>query len=182
MTAILSLSCGGSDAAPSPSVSPTPSAARTVGAAPTATVVSLSPTPTPVPTAAPTPEPTPVPTPVPTAAPTLAPDIALHAHDFYFEYQGARNPPITVPANQTVVLEVDNDGAAIHNVQVANSDGVFGALFCKPGDGLAFACSNPGKILAGTTATLTVSFPGPGTYQFRCDFHVSQMSGTFVVQ
>ena len=54
------------------------------------------------------------------------------------------------------------------------------AYFCSPGDGKSTACSTPNKIVAGGTGTVTFTITTPGTYHFRCDFHPTQMFGTFV--
>ena len=55
------------------------------------------------------------------------------------------------------------------------------SYYCSPGDGKSTACSTPNKLAAGGTGTLTFTITTPGTYHFRCDFHPTQMFGTFVV-
>ena len=78
---------------------------------------------------------------------------------------------ITVPAGANVVVNFDNQDPGIpHNFAVYDSSAGGKAVF-------------QGKIITGP-ATTVYSFtapPQPGTYQFRCDVHPTQMKGQFVV-
>ena len=66
-------------------------------------------------------------------------------------------------------------------MQVNGIDNTFDINICAPGDA-STACSDPGIIPGGTEATITIKIDEPGTYNFRCDFHPSEMVGTLVVQ
>jgi len=205
MISALAAGCGGGDffVNPSPSVTPKPSATRT--RAPTGSVTpTATPTPTVTPTpsvtptgsatqtptaVAPTPTPTPIPTDTPTAAPTPTPTPApfqlpftLSMKDYFFSYNGALSPTITVPSGLPIILQLSNDGFSLHNLQVAFPDGTYGDQYCQSGDGTSFGCSDPKTLTTGQVGSLVVTFQQPGTYQFRCDYHTDQMTGTFVVQ
>jgi plastocyanin/heme-degrading monooxygenase HmoA len=84
---------------------------------------------------------------------------------------------ITIPANTETVIQLRNDGNAPHNVDVAVS-GTFPKGICASG---APGCSEPRQIRGGETATLTLNLP-PGAYNFRCDFHTTEMTGTITAQ
>jgi plastocyanin len=170
--------CGGDDNAASSSAT----AART--SSPTATAkASASATPTAVATATPAATASPAPTnsPAPTAQPTSSAPSTIVEGNFTISYNGVVNPTITVGTG-AVTFQVQNTDTDGHNIHVADADGIFDEQFCHPNDGVDLACSDPPLIPQGTTATLTVNFPAPGTYIFHCDFHPSLMKGTFTVQ
>ena len=54
--------------------------------------------------------------------------------------------------------------------------------FCDPADGQSTGCTDPERVPGGGEGTLTFTLTAPGTYNFRCDFHSSEMKGTFVVE
>ncbi len=99
----------------------------------------------------------------------------------FFEYEGTRNPDISVPLGQEVTFQLENRGTAIHNVQVNGTDDTYAVDICEPGDASRF-CSDPGLLFGSDTGTLTVQFDEPGTYNFRCDLHFLEMVGTLVVE
>lgn len=101
--------------------------------------------------------------------------------DNFFEYDGETNPAIPVPLGQEVTFELENQGTAVHNVQVNGTDDSYAVDICEPGDASRF-CSDPGTMFGSSTGTLTVQFEEAGTYNFRCDFHFIEMVGTLVVQ
>jgi plastocyanin len=82
---------------------------------------------------------------------------------------------LTVRAGQTVTIRVENRGNLTHNLHVAGADNVFDA----GGDDVV---SDPSAMTGGETGELTVTFDEPGTFQFRCDFHPTIMTGEIVVQ
>jgi plastocyanin len=84
---------------------------------------------------------------------------------------------LTVPAGATI--KITNNGAAIHNVHVADPSGNFTGDFCKAAG--PDPCSKPASVPAGGTATLVLTIP-PGKYDYRCDFHPADMKGTLTVQ
>ncbi len=100
--------------------------------------------------------------------------------DNFFEYDDTKNPDISVALGQEVTFDLENRGAAIHNLQVNGTDDTYTVVTCEPDNASRF-CSDPGVIRGSGTATLTVQFDEPGTYNFRCDFHPTEMTGTLVV-
>ncbi len=85
---------------------------------------------------------------------------------------------LTAPAGEEAVFTVVNDGAAIHNVHVA-IDGDFAEDFCTTGG--EAPCTDPARISAGGEGTLTFTLEA-GDYDFRCDFHPTEMTGTLTVE
>src|SRR3990172_3086614 len=84
---------------------------------------------------------------------------------------------LTIAANTEVVIQLTNSGLAVHNVDVAVG-GSFPAGICEKGDP---GCSDPANMRGGQSGTLTLNL-SPGTYDFRCDFHVAEMTGTITAQ
>jgi plastocyanin len=120
---------------------------------------SGSPSPTPSGTASPPP-------PSATATPSPPPQILqLGIGDNFFDPQ-----QLDVTAGQAFVIDVSNVGSAIHNVRVAGDDNQF-----DTGDDIL---SPPDVILGGNSAQLGGILASPGTYDFQCDFHPLQMTGT----
>ena len=104
---------------------------------------------------------------------------AITMGDFFFEYQGTRSPTISVPAGQATTFDITNTGKALHDMHVA-SGGKYDTDICGPGDNNP--CSDPNQIRAGQSATITINIAQPGTYDFRCDFHPTQMTGKIEVK
>ena len=107
-------------------------------------------------------------------------EMVITLGDNYIEYEGERAPTITVAAGEDVEFEVDNAGAAIHNIQVDGPDGEYAEDFCAAG-GAATACSDPDRLAGGSQGTLSFNLDA-GTYLFRCDYHATEMTGEFVVE
>jgi plastocyanin len=84
-----------------------------------------------------------------------------------------------VPAGEEVTFQLVNEGSAIHNMHVAGQ-GTYDTDFCAPGDD--DPCSDPNQIRGGGTGSITILIAEPGTYDFRCDFHAAQMTGSLEVQ
>jgi mono/diheme cytochrome c family protein/plastocyanin len=103
----------------------------------------------------------------------------LDLGDNFFELDGQRAPTLAVPLGQEITLNLVNAGTAIHNMQIAGPDGQYASTFCQTGGDAP--CSDPDKISAGAEGTITLSFDAAGTFNFRCDFHAAQMTGTIVV-
>ncbi|MBI2760656.1 MAG: cupredoxin domain-containing protein [Chloroflexi bacterium] len=107
-----------------------------------------------------TPEPTPPPTPGPvTANPTLV------MTDNKFDKNS-----LTVPAGAPVTLALSNNGGALHNWRVLNQNGANGQPIKSP------------DLLGGQNATYTFTISQPGSYEFQCDYHATEMKGTLFVQ
>jgi plastocyanin/heme-degrading monooxygenase HmoA len=112
-------------------------------------------------------------------APNGEPTIVLE--DFKFVYEGADNPDIALPAGQEMTFQLDNVGATIHNIHVNGTDNTYEVDICETG-GDSTACSDPSQIRGGEKGELVVQIDEAGAYNFRCDFHPTQMTGTFVVE
>ncbi|MBI2723438.1 MAG: cupredoxin domain-containing protein [Chloroflexi bacterium] len=123
---------------------------------------------------------TPPPPPPPGTTPSAPGTPVIDMGDLFFaDAQGNKAPTITIAAGQPVTIDIRNTGAALHNVHVSSADGSYPVAFCKVGG--ENPCSDPAQISGGASGKLVVNLP-PGTYNFRCDFHPSQMTGKLVVQ
>jgi plastocyanin len=88
---------------------------------------------------------------------------------------------ITVTAGSAVTFALVNQGAAIHNMHIADAEGNYASGLCDASAG--DACSAPNAVRSGQTATLEWQVPdSPGQYPFRCDFHPIDMVGVITVQ
>ena len=97
-------------------------------------------------------------------------DLTVTASDFAFE-----PADLTVTAGSDVSISVTNDGAAPHNLRIAGEDNEF--------DTDDDAVSDPDNIGAGESGTVEFTAPdAPGSVDFRCDFHPTQMLGTITVE
>lgn len=76
---------------------------------------------------------------------------------------------ITVPAGQQVTLTFENRGQAVHNWR---AKGVSGA------DGKEIKTQ---LLAGGKSETLTFTIAAPGTYDFDCEVHPTEMKGTLAV-
>jgi heme-degrading monooxygenase HmoA len=85
---------------------------------------------------------------------------------------------VTMPANQEFIIPAVNNGSAIHNVHVAVNGSFESDEPCEEG---APGCSDPDSIRGGQEGTITLNL-APGTYDFRCDFHIDEMFGTITAQ
>jgi len=106
--------------------------------------------------------------PSPTASPSPSPTpgaLQLTVGDNFFDPQ-----QLDVTAGQAFVIDVSNVGSAIHNVHLDGDDDQF-----DTGDDIL---SSPDVILGGNSAQVGRIHASPGTYDFRCDFHPDQMTGT----
>jgi plastocyanin/heme-degrading monooxygenase HmoA len=84
---------------------------------------------------------------------------------------------LTVTTGTTITLK--NKGQATHNVHVADASGTYASPFCRVGG--PTPCSDPASIPGGGSGTILINIPA-GTYDFRCDFHPTQMTGKLTVQ
>jgi plastocyanin/heme-degrading monooxygenase HmoA len=84
---------------------------------------------------------------------------------------------ISVTSGATI--NINNKGAAVHNVHVADASGKYTDQFCKTSG--PDPCSKPTAVPAGSSATIAINLPA-GTYDFRCDFHPDQMKGKLTVK
>jgi hypothetical protein len=98
--------------------------------------------------------------------------------DNVFVFNGQENPTIPAPAGQEVIFPLSNEGTALHNMQVSDASGNFPALTCRAGN--ETPCSDPPRILGGGEGTITINLPA-GSYEYRCDFHPTEMLGTLEV-
>jgi plastocyanin/mono/diheme cytochrome c family protein len=97
--------------------------------------------------------------------PAASTQITIDATDNKFD-----KSQLAIPAGQQVTLTFNNKGAAIHNwhlLNVKDSQGQEPQTKLLPG---------------GQSETITFTITQPGTYQFHCDVHPTEMTGTLVVQ
>ena len=80
---------------------------------------------------------------------------------------------LKVPLGQTTMIEITNDGAAVHNMRIAGPDGEWST----DDDSV----SDPEFVAGGDTAVLEFTPTIAGTYTFRCDFHPLEQGGVIVV-
>jgi plastocyanin/mono/diheme cytochrome c family protein len=80
---------------------------------------------------------------------------------------------LVAAVGQKVIINLRNSGQVIHNMRQAGGDNEYDS-----GDDVV---SNPDAVPAGSTATLEITFDQAGTFNFRCDFHPVQMTGTITV-
>ena len=80
---------------------------------------------------------------------------------------------LVAAVGQKVIINLHNGGQAIHNMRAAGTDNEYNS-----GDD---AVSDPDAIPPGATATLEVTIDQAGTFNFRCDFHPVDMTGTITV-
>jgi plastocyanin len=72
---------------------------------------------------------------------------------------------VTIPAGETVTITVKNEGTAIHNMSILETDFKSDAI-----------------VNAGAESTFEVEFDDAGEYKFQCDYHVPDMVGTITVE
>src|SRR3990172_8850734 len=91
-----------------------------------------------------------------------------------FELDGEKNATLTVPVGGKITINLTNDGAAIHNMRFAGDDNAY--------DNDDDAVSDPALVTGGQEATLTFTAPSKaGKYNYRCDFHPTDMLGEIEV-
>ncbi len=117
----------------------------------------------------------------PDGVPTSGPGdpSAIIMEDNVFIVDGEDNGTITAPGGAEVVLDLNNEGSAIHNMHI--SQGGFEVAICRSGQDPDAPCSDPASIRGGQAGTITFTLPA-GTYDYRCDFHVQDMNGTLELQ
>lgn len=76
----------------------------------------------------------------------------------------------TVKAGQPIELTLNNNGQAIHNWHLLNVKDVDGKDIATP------------LVEAGQSATIDFTINTPGKYDFHCDVHPTEMTGTLTVQ
>jgi mono/diheme cytochrome c family protein len=99
--------------------------------------------------------------------------VTMTIGDNFFELEGDRNPILTMPAGQTVTIQLTNNGSEVHNMRTSGADAAF--------DSDDDAVSVPDVIPGGATGTIEFSFAEPGVFEYRCDFHPDQMVGEIQV-
>ena len=79
---------------------------------------------------------------------------------------------LAAPAGQAFTIELTNDDLLEHNV----------SIYAEPGASYSEALFH-GELFRGPGETRTYEVPAmdAGTYEFRCDEHLSTMKGVFVV-
>jgi plastocyanin len=83
---------------------------------------------------------------------------------------------LTINHGEKVTLTVSNKGQAIHNWDVLDSSGS-GSLKDTSGAPVKTDFVNPGE-----SKSVTFQIDTPGTFNFQCDVHPTEMKGTLVVK
>ncbi len=110
-----------------------------------------------------------------TPAPSGGGALAVAMHDNSFEPK-----EFTVQAGSRVTFDITNSGSATHNMHIAGDGNKYADPLCKVATN---GCSDPNTVPGGATATLEWQAPATaGTVNFRCDFHLQEMTGTITVQ
>jgi plastocyanin len=95
--------------------------------------------------------------------------------DNFFELDGERNPTISVPAGDTLSIDLTNEGLAIHNMRISGEDTTYNTS--------DDAVSDPTLVSGGGTATIEWTAPdSPGEIDYQCDFHPTDMKGVISVE
>lgn len=81
---------------------------------------------------------------------------------------------IVVAAGEEITVNLVNDGQAIHDMRIAGVDGDY--------DTDDDFVSDPDLMRGGEEGTLVFTFDEAGQYNFRCDFHPTEMTGTIEVE
>jgi plastocyanin len=110
-----------------------------------------------------------------TPAPSGGGALAVAMHDNSFDPK-----EFTVQAGSKVTFDITNSGSATHNMHIAGDGNKYADPLCKVATN---GCSDPNTVPGGATATLEWQAPATaGTVNFRCDFHLQEMTGTITVQ
>ncbi|HET9476340.1 MAG TPA: plastocyanin/azurin family copper-binding protein [Dehalococcoidia bacterium] len=92
-----------------------------------------------------------------------------------FELGTEKNPTLAVPAGEEITINLTNEGIAIHNMRFAGDDNQY--------DNDDDAVSEPALVNGGADGVLTFTAPSEaGTYDYRCDFHPTDMKGQIGVE
>lgn len=95
--------------------------------------------------------------------------------DNFFEADSEKNPTVEVTAGASVTINLENKGTAIHNMRFAGEDNKYNTS--------DDAASEPALFNAADKGTITFTAPTkPGTYDYQCDFHPTDMKGKIVVK
>jgi len=100
--------------------------------------------------------------------------LALELGDNFFSFEGEQDPTVRVDAGAGTTIDITNGGSAIHNMRIDGVDGEY--------DTEDDFVSDPDLLRGGDSAGIAFQIDAPGTYQFRCDFHPAEMTGTLEVQ
>lgn len=107
-------------------------------------------------------------TPPPAVDPKQAWDIDMKDNSF--------NPnAIAVQVGQVFTLNVKNTGSAVHNLRIAGPDGRYDTADDIAAGGASGIRAAQSDMVRGTLADTR-------TYDFRCDFHPTEMTGTIQVK
>lgn len=95
--------------------------------------------------------------------------------DNFFQADAEKNPTLEVSAGASVTINLENKGTAIHNMRFAGDDNKYNTS--------DDAASEPALFNAGDKGVIKFTAPAkPGTYDYQCDFHPTDMKGKIVVK
>lgn len=98
---------------------------------------------------------------------------AVSMGDNFFEIDGETNATLEVSVGEAITFDLVNDGVAAHNMRIAGPDNEY-----DTDDDLV---SDPDLFLGGDEGTLTFTIDEAGTFNYRCDFHPTDMLGQISV-
>jgi len=98
---------------------------------------------------------------------------AVSMGDNFFEVDGETNPTLEVGVGGSITFDIANDGVAIHNMRIAGVDNEY--------DNEDDFVSDPDLFVGGDEGTLTFSIDEAGSFNYRCDFHPTEMLGLISV-
>lgn len=109
----------------------------------------------------------------PTAAVTPPPEGPEVVYNVDVEDNFFNPNVLAVRPGQKVIVNLTNKGQAVHSMRQAMGDNTF--------DTDDDVVATPDAVDPGATATIEFTIDQVGTYDFRCDFHPVDMTGTIVV-
>ncbi len=105
--------------------------------------------------------------------------VTMEQGDNFFQLEDQSPPLLQVSLGQEVTINLENNGVATHNMHVAGVDNVYDVGLCEVGGDES--CSDPAAMSPDDTGRITFTFDEAGTFDFRCDFHPTEMTGQIVV-
>ena len=106
-------------------------------------------------------------------------EVTMEMGDNFFQLDGQQGPTLEITVGQDVTINLANNGQNTHNMHIDGTDGQYDLTICEVGS--EQPCSDPNAMSAGDSGVITFTFDEAGTFDFRCDFHPTEMTGQIVV-